>query len=338
MNKRIVVCADGTWNRPEQDVAKDYATNVLKFARAIKPFSADGKPQQVFYDWGIGSYHDALIGGATGRGLHKNIVDCYRYIVQNYSPGDEIWLFGFSRGAYTVRCLSGLINNCGIVKRPEAKYIQKAFDHYKTQAAKYAPDGSQSIAFRDQYSHPSRDVAFIGVWDTVGAMGIPFSFLGLFEDKDEFYDTKIGGNVKVARHALAIDEHREDFAPTIWSPKDSVSIEQMWFAGAHSNVGGSYPPDADGTALSDIPLQWMMQQAELSGLNIENHLLDGIVLNPLAKITHSRRRFYRLKQKLLRPIEVADTIKVHDSVKQRWQQDEQYRPDNLMPFAQLQGW
>lgn len=131
MNKRIVICADGTWNRPEKDLKVDFPTNVLRLARAISPLASDGKPQQVFYDWGVGSYYDEAMGGATGRGLHKNIMDGYRYIVQNYSPGDEIYLFGFSRGAYTVRCLCGLINNCGILKRPDAALIQQAFDHYK---------------------------------------------------------------------------------------------------------------------------------------------------------------------------------------------------------------
>ena len=111
MPKRIVICADGTWNRPEEDLDKDFPTNVLRLARAIKPVGSASHGQQVFYDWGVGSYHDQVTGGAFGKGLHKNIVDDYRYIVQNYAPGDDIFLFGFSRGAYTVRCLSGLINN-----------------------------------------------------------------------------------------------------------------------------------------------------------------------------------------------------------------------------------
>ncbi len=98
----IIICADGTWNRPEQDITQDFPTNVLKLARAIKP-SIKNTQQHVFYDWGLGSYHNNIIAGATGRGIHKNILDCYRYIVQNYSPNDKIYLFGFSRGAYTVR-------------------------------------------------------------------------------------------------------------------------------------------------------------------------------------------------------------------------------------------
>jgi uncharacterized protein (DUF2235 family) len=189
VKKRIVICADGTWNRPEQNIKEDFATNVLKLARAIKPRASDGTPQQVFYDMGVGSYYDSTVGGATGRGLNKNIIDDYRYIVQNYSSGDELYFFGFSRGAYTVRSLCGLINNCGILKRADAKLIQKAFNHYKNPALACAPEGETSKAFRKKFSHTSRDVKFVGVWDTVGAMGIPISFLGLCDDKDEYYDT-----------------------------------------------------------------------------------------------------------------------------------------------------
>ncbi|MFB2814392.1 DUF2235 domain-containing protein [Shewanella sp. LZH-2] len=335
MNKRIVICADGTWNRPEKDLKVDFPTNVLRLARAISPMAADGKPQQVFYDWGVGSYYDEVIGGATGRGLHKNIMDGYRYIVQNYSPGDEIYLFGFSRGAYTVRCLCGLINNCGILKRPDARLIQQAFDHYKKSSAPFAPSGDKSVEFRQKHSHESREIKFVGVWDTVGAMGIPISFLGLFEDKDEFYDTKIGRNVRVARHALAIDEHRSDFEPTIWQLRDNMDMQQVWFAGAHSNIGGSYQPDKDGSLLSDNALAWMIAEAERFNLSLEPHLTP----NPLATLHDSRRSFYRIKQPYLRPLDpnVAPVL-LHHSVKVRWDQDPQYRPKNLQTYLEKYGW
>ncbi len=121
-----------------------------------------------------------------GSGIHKNIMDGYRYIVQNYSPGDELFLFGFSRGAYTVRSLCGLINNCGILKRPDARLIQTAFDHYKRQEDEYAPEGTKSIAFRKRHAHPSKEVRFLCVFDTVGALGIPFSWLGWLNAEDDF--------------------------------------------------------------------------------------------------------------------------------------------------------
>ena len=339
MNKRIVICADGTWNRPEKDLKVDFPTNVLRLSRAISPIAADGKPQQVFYDWGVGSYYDQAIGGATGRGLHKNIMDGYRYIVQNYSPDDEIYLFGFSRGAYTVRCLCGLINNCGILKRPDAALIQQAFDHYKKSSASFAPDGEKSLEFRARYSHESREIKFVGVWDTVGAMGIPISFLGLFEDKDEFYDTKIGRNVRVARHALAIDEHRSDFEPTIWQLRDNMDMQQVWFAGAHSNIGGSYKPDKDGSLLSDIALLWMISEAQKFNLSLEPHLTASLHPNPLATLHDSRRSFYRIKQAYLRPLEPSTVpVLLHHSVKIRWERDPQYRPKNLKVYLDRYGW
>ena len=113
MSRRIIICSDGTWNSPEDEVA----TNVLKLSRSIKDVATDGKPQFVFYDWGVGTDVNKLTGGAFGVGLDKNIQDAYRFIVHNYNPGDELFLFGFSRGAYTVRSLAGFIRNVGVLKR-----------------------------------------------------------------------------------------------------------------------------------------------------------------------------------------------------------------------------
>ena len=243
MPKRIVICADGTWNRPEKDPQKEWPTNVLRMARAIKPVADDGAVQQVFYDWGVGSYHDAMYAGITGQGAQKNIMDAYRYIVQNYTPGDELFFFGFSRGAYTVRLLCGMINNVGLLKRADANLIQMAFDHYKRGWPDYAPEGKASIAFRKKHAHGnSRGVRFVGVWDTVGAMGILLSFLGMFENKDEFYDTKLGPNVAVARHALALNERGRFPADPLVAPGE-VDLQQVWFVGCHSDVGGSHGPD-----------------------------------------------------------------------------------------------
>jgi len=337
--KRIVICADGTWNRPEKNLKKDVASNVLKFARAIKPVAVDGVAQQVFYDWGVGSYYDAAVGGVTGRGLQKNIMDDYRYIVQNYEDGDEIYLYGFSRGAYTVRALCGLINNCGIVKRAEASLLQQAFDNYKKSSSTWAPRGAKSIAFRKAHSHTLKQVHFVGVWDTVGAMGIPISFLGLFEDKDEFYDTKIGSNVSIARHALAIDEHRSDFAPTIWDQKENMDLQQVWFSGAHSDIGGGYKAD-EGVALSsDYTLDWMARESLKAGLQTEEHLAQAMKMDPRSEIHNSRRSFYRIKKKFYREIKHNKTeVLIHSSVKLRWEGDAHYRPENLQEYVNKEGW
>lgn len=335
----IVICADGTWNRPEEDLEKDHPTNVLKLARAIRPSQGELK-QHVFYDWGLGSYHNALSAGATGRGIHKNILDGYRYIVQNYAPNDNIYLFGFSRGAYTVRALSGLINNCGIIKRPDARLIMRAWEIYKHPGKDYHPDGDKARAFRRDHCHQSRRIAFVGVWDTVGALGIPFSIMGLLDAHDEFYDTKMGPNVQVARHALAIDEQREDFEPTIWTPRDGVDLKQVWFAGVHSDVGGSYPPDKKSGALaSDTPLAWMLDEAKAAGLVTEPHIRDALTDGSSAPLHRSRNHVYRLKKPLHRPLIVAGKpIAIHASVKARYLADKNYRPPQLRALVEEKGW
>lgn len=335
----IVICADGTWNRPEEDIGKDFPTNVLKLARAIQPTGPSLK-QHVFYDWGVGSYHDTVIAGATGRGIHKNIVDCYRYIVQNYAPGDNIYLFGFSRGAYTVRAVCGLINNCGILQRPDARLIVEAWKIYKNPQKKFHPEGEDAIAFRGRHSHLSRSVHFVGVWDTVGALGIPFSVMGLFDKNDEFYDTKMGANVNFARHALAIDEQRQDFEPTVWTPRHGVNVKQVWFAGVHADIGGSYPPDKDtGYSAADTPLAWMLDEATAAGLTVEPHIRAALTHTQLGKLHRSRDHVYRLKKPLHRPLVIASKpISIHPSVKRRYLEDSSYRPPQLHKLVEEQGW
>lgn len=335
----IIICADGTWNRPEEDIEKDFPTNVLKLARSIKPSSPNLK-QHVFYDWGLGSYHSSASAGATGRGIHKNVLDGYRYIVQNYAANDKIYLFGFSRGSYTVRALSGLINNCGILKRPDANLITQAWDIYKNASAKCHPAGETSVEFRNKHCHQSRKVHFIGVWDTVGALGIPFSLMGLFESKDEFYDTKMGSNISYARHALAIDEQREDFEPTVWTPRPGVDLKQVWFSGVHADIGGSYPPDKKtGIRVSDTPLAWMLDEATKAGLKIEPHIRAGLTDGVKGDLHKSRNHVYRLKTPLHRPLIVEDKpTRIHPSVKARYEADKKYRPPQLKQLVEAQGW
>lgn len=334
----IIVCADGTWNRPEEDDS-DHPTNILKLARAIA--SENGQaPQHVFYDWGLGSYHNLVLGGAMGKGIEKNIMDGYRYIVQNFDEGDQIYLFGFSRGAYTVRALSGMINNCGILKREHASRIPNAWKLYKSKLKKAHPRGEMSLEFRQKYAQPSREVRFVGVWDTVGALGIPRSLIGFFSDRDEFYDTELGSNVAVARHALAIDEKRTDFEPTLWDAKDGLDLKQVWFAGVHSDIGGSYGPDKNGNLASDTPLAWMLDEAEAAGLSIESHIRATLQESPLALTHTSRRHIYRFSKALHRPLEpeTDKPTKIHPSVKARYQQDPNYRPPMLKRWVERVGW
>ena len=316
--KRIIICADGTWNRPEENIEEDFPTNVLKFARGIAPKDAEGIKQVVFYDWGLGSYHDKFSGGGFGVGLEKNVMDGYRFLVHNYEPGDEIYLFGFSRGAYTVRSLCGLLNNCNLLKGSESNRIREAFELYKNPA--HTPMDQYTVDWRNQYSiEGSHIVTFIGVWDTVGAMGLPFSFFGLIKDQHRFYDNKLGSNAITARHALSLDERRDDFEPTIWQPNDNVDLKQVWFAGVHSDVGGGYKNDPDQTVLSDIPMTWLMREAQSKGLSFEDFLFVA-ELNPTATQHDEYKGLMRFLGKYTREIPDLKRIPtlVHSSVTKRY--------------------
>lgn len=336
--KRIIICSDGTWNKPEENLKEDHPTNVLKFARGISPHDNDGVDQVVFYDWGIGSYHDSATGGAFGAGLDKNIKDGYRFLVHNYKKGDHIYLFGFSRGAYTVRSLCGLINNCSILKGSDANRVEEAFAMYKNPAVK--PGSSIAANWRKRFSvHNTTKIKFVGVWDTVGAMGLPFSFFGLIKDKQLFYDRHIGKNIEFARHALSLDEKRDDFEPTIWEPRHEVDLKQVWFAGVHSDVGGSYKPDPDGTALSDIPMQWMIRESESKGLAFEPYF-TALNTNYKASKHESYSRIFKLMGKSERKIPNPEEIptSIHKSVKERIEDKSvQYRCKPVEEFIKRYG-
>ena len=313
--KRLVICADGTWNDPEDK----YPTNVLRVARAIRPEDDDGVQQVVFYDWGIGSYYAKVRGGVSGLGLMKNVQDCYRFIVHNYDAGDDIFLFGFSRGAYTVRALGGFLNKCGILQRGNAEMIPDAFAFYKKNSIK--PGSEEAQAWRREHSVRSGSgyrgiVRFVGVWDTVGALGIPTRVLAFVDQNDLFYDVEIGTNVKAARHAVAIDEKREDFEPTLWSAKEAVSMKQVWFAGVHGDVGGGCKP-REGKLLSDIPLAWMAREAEEHGLSFEPHLRQSLLEDHTAGAHRSYKRFYKLLGAKVR--EIPEDSAVHSSVRSRYE-------------------
>jgi len=309
-HKRIVVCADGTWNDPDDAVP----TNVLRVARAIKPHADDGVQQVVFYDWGVGSYYASVQGGISGLGMMKNIQDGYRFIVQNYDPGDEVFLFGYSRGAYTVRALAGMLNNCGILTRTKANLIPRAFNFYKNKSAK--PGSPEAGRWRNRHAvnGDRGKVDFIGVWDTVGALGIPTRALAFVEEKDLFYDPILGSNVHRARHAVAIDEKRADFAPTLWTDTEARDIKQVWFAGVHGDIGGGAKAK-EGKYLSDVALAWMAREAGAAGLALESHLHGAVGRHHKVPINRSYRGFYRVLGKAPRVMPV-DAL-VHHTVQKR---------------------
>jgi uncharacterized protein (DUF2235 family) len=258
MSKRIVFCADGTWDDT------DSATNVYLMNQALK--AAPGK-QQVLYNDGVGADRlpiEKLVGGAFGIGLFERVKRGYGDIALAYDQGDEVVLFGFSRGAYTARSIAGMITAVGLPTRPLTDdFVDVAFQAYRDKTQRAA-----LVASLARYGMDPAKVAMLGVWDTVGSLGIP-SVFGLSDPLlYGFLDTSLHPNVVNAYQALAIDEHRLQFPPTLWTsaPAPGQTIEQVWFAGVHSDVGGSYPE----TSLSDITLSWMMAKAKALGIEIED--------------------------------------------------------------------
>lgn len=267
--KRLVVCCDGTWNRGDADTV----TNIEKIARTIEsdPERTGGVSQQVLYLAGVGTagYRaDRILGGAFGLGLFANVKTAYRWLALNYEPGDEIFVFGFSRGAYTARSLAGMIGRIGLLTGEalvEGR-LGEACERYQLRATP-KPEWSEPAAFKREFCHDVTPIRFLGVFDTVGALGVP----GAVRGQHQFHDVRLGSSVATARQAVAIDEPRMKFEPCLWEQPvpawDDDRIRQVWFEGAHSDVGGGYGSGECG--LSDVALLWMAGEAQAAGLVLD---------------------------------------------------------------------
>jgi uncharacterized protein (DUF2235 family) len=355
MVTRLVVCCDGTWNTPDQMIGTvARPTNVTKLALSITPTDASGTRQCVYYHQGVGtSRWDHIRGGAVGAGLSANVLDAYQFLIDNYQDGDELWFFGFSRGAFTARSIAGLVRNCGVLRTQNLNRMHEAFALYRSRAE--SPRGTASTLFRHAYSYEPR-VRFVGVWDTVGALGIPVPstralqpLVAFFNRRLAFHDTNLSTHVDGAFHALAIDEKRKAFLPTLWTQQadaGSQILEQVWFSGAHSDVGGGYSP----SGLSDIALLWMIEKARGFGLDVTQppvvtgHPKDvspgesaevEVAPDPMATIHESRKRFYRLFKPVSRPIGTSPDGHelLASSAGARHEKDhDHYHPDNLTAY------
>ena len=270
-SKRIIVCCDGTWN--DADSAGEF-TNVVRIARAILPIDGRGgqeTAQIVYYQSGVGTGADLVqhvLGGSVGLGLSRNVRDGYGFIASNYCPGDEIFLFGFSRGAYTARSVAGLIGYAGLLQKGDMDEFALVWEGYRLKGQLDRPDVLVHFPLR----HKDVPIKCIGVWDTVGELGIPGHLDEIFTQFYQFHDTTLGPHVENAFHALALDERRPDFAPTLWvqsadaGAKGNQQLIQVWFPGVHSNIGGGYEEHG----LSDVSLAWMASRVEpLLALNVE---------------------------------------------------------------------
>jgi uncharacterized protein (DUF2235 family) len=317
MSKRIVFCADGTWDEPQND------TNVYTLYNTLRLKPGEQEP---LYDEGVGADGNPiqrLLGGAFGTGLFQKIKDGYTRVALSYEQDDEIFIFGFSRGAYTARSLAGMIAIVGLPTKPFNDWVvETAFNAYRDKGQRDA-----LLASLAPYGLYDAKLTMVGVWDTVGALGIPAMIGKVDPLLYGFLDTGLHPDVLNAYHALAIDERRVEFPPTLWTsvPAPRQTVEQVWFAGVHCDVGGSYPE----TGLSDITLSWMMGKAKNLGLTFDDaawahyaaldpkHALDTIheSWSPVWGFPSSR--------------EIAEGAALANSVEIRCAHDSSYQPGNL---------
>jgi len=346
--KRLIVCCDGTWN----ELASSYPTNVVKFTRSIKYTADDQTPQLISYISGCGTAEDddlieRLGGGAFGWGIDRIIQDAYRFLCMNYDVDaqDEIYLVGFSRGAYTVRCLAGMIYKCGLLRRSKIREIPKAYHLYRDskispndpKAQKFRKDNAKKIDTEKDYLQYRVPIKMLGCWDTVGALGIPdltpwLPLVKLWNQKYEFFDAKLSPIVENAFHAVAIDEKRKTFPSTPMERNkknpDQV-VQQVLFIGEHGCVGGG---TKEYRGLSDYSLQWMINQAKKLGLEFYSNENDSeefqIKPDVTTKFDNRVTGFYALGGEEGRVIQ-SSKIVVHYSVVERLKTDPNYRPQNL---------
>lgn len=374
--KNLIICCDGTW----QELSQRFPTNVTRLTRALAPTATRGGqtiPQVIFYDDGVGVGTGVLdkttriLGGALGHGLDRKVLEAYEFLVLNYQPGDRIYIFGFSRGAYTARSVAGLLRQVWILKRENASEIERAIAMYRD----HDKDAVETQRFRRNFCHvgepaletrefdanaPARTVTkavdqtgwiqFLGVWDTVGSLGIPrgLPFSEQINGKYEFHDTTLSRFVWNARHAVAIDERRETFTPTLWTnidrlntnadadavPYDQRPYQQTWFPGGHGAVGGG---ESDG-GISLAPLLWMMDGALKAGLAFDAEQLADFTgaADPTAPLRTSDRNVGSIVLGLVGSKDRNGPTRldeVSDAARKRWKNVPAYRPKALATVA-----
>ncbi|MCJ1420658.1 hypothetical protein MMC32_007017 [Xylographa parallela] len=288
-SKRIILACDGTWLDADNGLDKGQLpipSNVTRILRALKVESADGIPQVAHYEAGVGSQGGPLtraVGGATAEGISTNIRAGYDFISQNYVPGDEIFLVGFSRGAFTARSVAGLIDNVGVLTRAGLPYLDVIFKDFENRADPGYESSYPNVPFPNKPSSSNPQyrkelqrrklsllnvpIKAVAVWETVGSLGIPrvpwLEGLGLQSramKEYRFFDTSLSNCIENAFQALALDERRAAFVPAVWekSSSNKTTLRQVWFPGVHSNVGGGY----EDQELANITLAWMIAQLE----------------------------------------------------------------------------
>jgi len=332
MPKRLCVTFDGTWNTP--DKGSDIEDRVETNARRLHEAVVADDTQRKWYDEGVGTrWYNRVRGGAFGLGLSENIRQGYKWLVDNHEDGDEIFLFGFSRGAYTARSLAGMIRNAGLLKAEHKSKVPEAYELYRTRDE--GPDTAPAVHFRSKFAKAGVGIKCLGVWDTVGALGIPLRSFEWFNRKHfEFHDTRLSAMVDNAYQAVALDEHRADYDVALWDPPHAADqhLEQQWFVGAHADVGGGY----DSRELSDITLNWMAVRAADCGLALDDARIPGNVADNYQGPLHDSYASFllgmysRFRDPFYRPVGRTPfgNEGVDETVAARRGADPDYRPKN----------
>jgi uncharacterized protein (DUF2235 family) len=375
--KRIAIFCDGTWNTHDAP----HPTNVVRMAQAVRLTAQDGMTQHVIYQIGVGAGRggskvakvlDKFGGGALGWGLTENIEEAYRALVFCYEPGDEVFIFGFSRGAYTARSLAGMIRSGCIPPRDAVGRISAALDRYRSRDPETKPDDPESFLFRRDFSPYTAtseaefnwrvqtkaglcvklNLAYLGVWDTVGALGVPgfLSAAKLFNKKYQFHDTDLSRSVASARHAVAIDERRRTFPPSLWDNLDRLNklaltrdddmgldpatvatwpYRQEWFPGDHSTVGGG----VEKGGLASASFGWIAEGARAAGLDMRPEVIDKIAAdyNVRESVVGKKAGMFGGLMGMLSQDRVGptDPITVSEVTRARIACDTTYRPGTL---------
>lgn len=322
MPKNIVIFSDGTG----QEGGEGYNSNVYKIFNIIEDRTPD---QIVYYDPGLGTSGFELFKQLTGYGISKNIKDCYQFLFENFESGDDIYLIGFSRGAATIRSLSSFIHYFGILPKSRPDLVQQAYDIYSTHNEKKLKN--QAEAFIEKHHTMWTSIKFLGCFDTVDALGFPVEWVSAILNKipwfrHHFHNFRLSESVEHACQALAVDDKRKTFHPVLWDAKlkEGQSLEQVWFPGMHTDVGGGYREHQ----LSDLALIWMCRKAVEHGLRIYDK--SRINLEPdTAGVMHDSRdewwkKIYR-KEVRSWPQDRPDIPVVHESVLERAEEME-YQP------------
>jgi uncharacterized protein (DUF2235 family) len=369
--KHLALFMDGTWADPSSN------TNVSQLRDLVAPANASGAPQETWYDPGVGTtWGERLRGGIFGFGLMDNVAEGYRWLVSRYQDGDRIYLFGWSRGAFTARSLAGVVARCGLLREAEDEDARRVVDRYRQGSAATPLYRLEWLSSEERERLPAEDrwlldrsrrvdVHFIGVWDTVGALGVPFGNLpGISRRSQQFHNTNPSVIYTNMFHALAIDENRGPFDATLWTDfqepgegppqlAEHQRLEQRWFVGSHSDVGRA----RGGTSLGRIPLAWIQQMADEAGLGFTDSVSAtaedrrGPVRDSYASFLKGTYRFLRLGRgrhwraigrpprptKRLKGLSYTLNETIDESVFDRWRDDPGYRPANLADWAKRSG-